>query len=113
MSGSAATTHRSIELLFSAGSASSVSDAELLERFRPGPPEVAEAAFEILLLRHGPMVLAGCRRIVGERHDPEDAFQAKFLIPRHPRGLNSLPAVGRKLAARRRPPRRVPAAFQD
>jgi RNA polymerase sigma factor (sigma-70 family) len=80
MSGSAATTQRSIELLFSAGTASSLTDAELLERFRSGSPDVAEAAFESLLLRHGPMVLSVCRRIIRDRHDAEDAFQATFLI---------------------------------
>jgi RNA polymerase sigma factor (sigma-70 family) len=53
-----------------------VSDAELLRRFQSRGDE---AAFELLVWRHGPMVLGVCRRIVRDPHLAEDAFQATFL----------------------------------
>lgn len=39
-----------------------------------------ESAFEELVRRHGPMVLGVCRRIIGDRHLAEDAFQATFVV---------------------------------
>ncbi len=52
-------------------------DASLLERFVASRDE---AAFELLLWRHGPMVLSVCRRMLRCDHDAEDAFQAAFLL---------------------------------
>jgi RNA polymerase sigma factor (sigma-70 family) len=54
-----------------------LSDAALLQRFRAGREEVA---FALLVQRHGPMVLGVCRRVLGDRHEAEDAFQATFLV---------------------------------
>jgi RNA polymerase sigma factor (sigma-70 family) len=61
--------------LLSAGDG--LTDAQLLETFLA---RREEAAFEVLLKRHGPMVLGVCRRVLGNPHDADDAFQATFLV---------------------------------
>jgi RNA polymerase sigma factor (sigma-70 family) len=53
------------------------SDAELIHGF---VTRADEGAFEILLQRHGPMVLHVCRRALPNLQDAEDAFQATFLV---------------------------------
>ena len=65
-----------------------LADDELLQQFAS---QRDEAAFETLVERHGPMVQGVCRRILGDAHDAEDAFQAVFLV------------LARKSASIRRP----------
>jgi RNA polymerase sigma factor (sigma-70 family) len=57
-----------------------VADEQLLERFVAAHREVGEMAFEVLVDRHGPMVLRICRAILRDQHDAEDACQATFLV---------------------------------
>jgi polysaccharide export outer membrane protein len=71
---------RQINRLFRDGTNASLTDGQLLERFTTRRAEVAEAAFEALVSRHGPMVLRVCRGVLRDPHDVEDAFQATFLV---------------------------------
>ncbi|HEV3385514.1 MAG TPA: sigma-70 family RNA polymerase sigma factor [Gemmata sp.] len=52
-------------------------DGQLLSRYITVRDE---AAFAELVNRHGPFVLAVCRRTTGDRHLAEDAFQAAFVV---------------------------------
>jgi RNA polymerase sigma factor (sigma-70 family) len=52
-------------------------DGQLLARF---VEERDEAALAALIRRLGPAVLGVCRRVVGDAHLAEDAFQATFLV---------------------------------
>src|SRR4051812_20754287 len=56
---------------------SAQSDAQLLENF---VSRRDEASFEVLVWRHGAMVLALCKRVLRDSHEAEDAFQATFLV---------------------------------
>jgi RNA polymerase sigma factor (sigma-70 family) len=55
----------------------SLTDAELLSAFISHRDETT---FEVLVRRHGPMVLGVCRRLLGNVQDAEDAFQATFIV---------------------------------
>jgi len=62
------------------GAVASMADGLLLGRYLDGRGASSEAAFESLVRRHGPAVLAVCRRVLRDDHDAEDAFQATFVV---------------------------------
>jgi RNA polymerase sigma factor (sigma-70 family) len=91
---SAALLHN-MHALFDAGTASGLTDRQLLERFTAKSGAAAEAAFEVLLSRHGPMVLRVCSSGLRDPTDTEDAFQATFLVLlRRWRSIKKLESVG-------------------
>jgi RNA polymerase sigma factor (sigma-70 family) len=51
-------------------------DRELVERYLGHE----EAAFSLLMQRHGPMILGICRRLAADPHSAEDGFQATFMV---------------------------------
>jgi len=53
------------------------SDSALIDRF---VSDRDQAAFELLVWRHGGLVFGACERILKESNAAEDAFQATFLI---------------------------------
>src|SRR5438552_13506548 len=57
--------------------AAATSDRQLLERYSR---EHNEEAFAGLVRRHGALVMGICRRILGNRADADDVFQATFLV---------------------------------
>jgi RNA polymerase sigma factor (sigma-70 family) len=90
-------------------------DAVLLRRFVTTNDR---QALELLIARHGPMVLGTARRLVANTHDAEDVFQAVFLslarLAKSIRQASALPAWLHKTtcraAAKLRANRPVPAA---
>jgi HlyD family secretion protein len=78
--GSSVALLRDIQTLFDTGTASGLTDRQLLDRFVSRRDDSGEAAFGALVLRHGPMVLRVCQNLLRDPNDAHDAFQATFLV---------------------------------
>jgi RNA polymerase sigma factor (sigma-70 family) len=78
MTGSSLTdiVHR-LPILLGAEALGSLTDSQLVERFAANRDE---AAFALLVERHGPLVLGVSRQVLHNRHEAEDVFQAAFLM---------------------------------
>src|SRR5437763_3683622 len=70
-----------------------LNDGQLLHRFVQTRDE---AAFEVLVWRHGSLVLGVCRNLLRNEQDAEDAFQATFftLARKPPSILNDASLAG-------------------
>ncbi len=79
-SGESGIRFRQIRTVLNEGRIGALADEQLLDQWATRGGEAAEAAFETLVLRHGPMVLGVCKRLLRDSHEIEDAFQATFLI---------------------------------
>ena len=78
--------------LVAAGPVTDLDDGQLLQRFARTRDE---HAFGALVLRHGPLVLSVCRRVLGRGPDLEDVFQATFLVlARKARSIRKRASVG-------------------
>jgi RNA polymerase sigma factor (sigma-70 family) len=91
MSGASSNLLRHVQYLAEARRIGSLDDRQLLECFAN---DNNEAAFALLVPRHGPMVHGTCRRVLGHKQDAEDVFQATFLILARKAGAIRQPDVG-------------------
>ena len=69
MANGKASVLRGVDTLLRMGAVGTKTDAQLLVLFGTGRGEEAEAAFDALVRRHGPMVLRVCRGVLAD-HPP-------------------------------------------
>jgi hypothetical protein len=83
-----------LDTLFHAETAAGLTEGQLLERFIQHRDEIADAAFDMLVDRHGPMDLRVCHQVLGDMGDTgdaQDASLAAFLVFSHRAG-----SIGRR-----------------
>src|SRR5262249_38249467 len=68
---------RHLKRVIDGGQVTGLTDGQLLDRFTV---HHEEAAFEVLVRRYAPMVLAAARGVLGDVHSAEDVMQAAFLV---------------------------------
>jgi len=78
--GNTSSVVRQLDVLWTSGSLTGMSDSQLLGRFAEARDSTAESAFRELINRYGSMVMGVCRQILRHPHDADDAFQATFLV---------------------------------
>jgi RNA polymerase sigma factor (sigma-70 family) len=76
-SGQLRTVISKLRLLMGGDKGCALSDSQLLDDF---VNRRDERSFEVLVWRHGTMVLGLCQRVLHDSHAAEDAFQATFLV---------------------------------
>jgi RNA polymerase sigma factor (sigma-70 family) len=69
-----------LRTLWGVGVAGGLSDGQLIDRIASADGEAVKLSFELLLERHGAMVLRVCQRVLQDPNDADDAFQATFLV---------------------------------
>jgi RNA polymerase sigma factor (sigma-70 family) len=83
-----------LRALWSVGVVNGLADGELIERMCTADREAAGLYFQLLLERHGPMVLRICRFALHDPNDADDALQATFLVLlRHARRIRNRGSV--------------------
>ena len=93
---------RQVHRLFNFGAVGTMSDAQLLDRFVSRRDEAAEAAFEELVIRHGPMVLRVCRSVLHDAARCGGRLSGRLPRPGQPGRVHPPERVGRELAVRGR-----------
>ena len=83
-----------LQAILTLGSLGALDDATLLDLFESPGAVAADRAFEVLIRRHGPLVLRVARGRLDLEEDARDAFQATFwLLARRSRSIRNRAAL--------------------
>ena len=95
--------HTQLETLFNHGTLGGLTDSELLGRFLTGDAALADAAFTVIVDRHGPMVMCGLPQCSGHDARRGGRLPGGLPGPGSSRQIGPPARIGGKLALRRRP----------